>query len=127
MDKTTQLSKERLAEIGKRAVMRWNRTNLQQIHSVDELPRRSDIKTLLDEVERQRVALDAAEAREAALLAVARAVAEADSGETGVRTIWTDGAPIWTHGRWAYVPVESQEQARAVLASTEQEGGGDGA
>ena len=62
---------------------------------------------MLAEVERLRAALAAAEAREAALLAVVRAVAKGP--------------------HWAIDLFTLQEQARALLASAEQEGGGDGA
>jgi hypothetical protein len=55
---------------------------------------------------------------------IVRAVADANIGEGDVRTIWTDGYPIWTRGHWAYIPVEFQEQARALLAA-ESEGSAD--
>lgn len=102
-DETQAMSTERLAEIRKRAD---DPRNYYYSDGTDEdyLIERE----LLAEVERQRAALDAKEAREAALLAV-------------VEKVWTLAVQSTYDGKWFIPHVHAAhiliEQARALLAS----------
>ena len=89
----------------------------------------NDVPLLVAEIERQRAALAAAAAREAALLAIVRAVGEEDHeypdmtpGQTRYLCPFCPGNDAATrmafvHARWCPVT-----QARALLASADEQG-----